>query len=46
MREFRTRDCLGFIPAETYSGRIETKASLMTFDELISAGDGENNDGE
>ena len=46
LREFRTRDCLGFIPAETYSGRIETKASLMTFDELISAGDGENNDGE
>ena len=47
LREFRTRDCLGFIPAESYNGRIETKSGLMTFDELISAGDnGDNNDGE
>lgn len=47
LREFRTRDCFGFIPAESYNGRIETKSGLMTFDELISAGDnGDNNDGE
>ncbi len=34
LREFRTRDCFGFIPSETYRGRIEVKQRLMTFEQL------------
>lgn len=44
LREFRTRECFGFIPSESYKGRIEPMKSPLTLGEILALG--ESYDGE
>lgn len=44
LREFRTRECFGFIPSESYKGRIEPMKSPFTLGEILAFG--ESYDGE
>lgn len=41
LREFRSRECFGFLPEQGYRGAFSVKWQMLTIDELISDG-GEN----
>lgn len=39
LREFRSRECAGFIPHESYKGTLDVKKELIKIDDIIKGGE-------